>query len=415
MRDFTEPIPQELLNIENKTRSNLFAWRGQFSPQLIEHLLESYCPPDSVVLDPFVGSGTVLHEAARAGLQAFGYDISPSAWSFAKLYEFVNVPYDQRDEAISEVRDRIDLEFPTLIFSDDETLEEDIEEKVIRAGQSLSDRAKIILNALVIAIDAYNNRISNDLVQGKFLNLTNLVQRLPFSESVVKADLRDARDLPLQGESVDFVLTSPPYINVFNYHQNYRRSVEILGWNPLRVARSEIGSNRANRANRFITVIQYCIDMASALYELARVLVPEGKAVIVIGYESNVLGVPFYNADIIERIARSSGLFELELRQQRAFGNRFGSRIREDLLNLRRATCIDERWSATELGRRVARDALSAAVLAVPNKNYSLLMAAASRINEVQGTIAFDAETYSKYQTRGRVMMVKEKGVAYEQ
>ena len=174
MRDFTEPIPQELLNIENKTRSNLFAWRGQFSPQLIEHLLESYCPPDSVVLDPFVGSGTVLHEAGKAGLQAFGYDISPSAWSFAKLYEFVNVPYDQRDEAISEVRDRIDLEFPTLIFSDDEILEEDIEEKVIRAGQSLSDRAKIILNALVIAIDAYNNRISNDLVQGKFLNLGNL-------------------------------------------------------------------------------------------------------------------------------------------------------------------------------------------------------------------------------------------------
>ena len=264
-------------------------------------------------------------------------------------------------------------------------------------------------------MDAYNNRLTGGLIQGKFLNLTNLVQRLPYSESVVKADLRDARDLPLQRGSVDFVLTSPPYINVFNYHQNYRRSVEILGWNPLRVAHSEIGSNRANRANRFVTVIQYCIDMANVLYELARVLAPEGKAVIVIGYESNVLGVPFYNADIVERIARSTGLFELDLRQQREFGNRFGSRIREDLLNLRRSTCVRERCSAEAIGRRVARDALGAAVVTVPDKNYSSLMAAASRIDEVQGTVVFDADTYSKYQTRGQVMMVKEKGVEYEQ
>lgn len=415
MRDFAEPIPQEILNIENKTRSNLFAWRGQFSPQLIEHLLESYCPPNSVVLDPFVGSGTVLYEAARVGLQAFGYDISPSAWSFAKLYEFINVPYGQRDEAISEVRDRVDREFPTLIFNDGEIVEDEVQQKVIRAAHSLSDRAKIILNALVVAMDAYNNRLTGGLIQGKFLNLTNLVQRLPYSESVVKADLRDARDLPLQRGSVDFVLTSPPYINVFNYHQNYRRSVEILGWNPLRVAHSEIGSNRANRANRFVTVIQYCIDMANVLYELARVLAPEGKAVIVIGYESNVLGVPFYNADIVERIARSTGLFELDLRQQREFGNRFGSRIREDLLNLRRSTCVRERCSAEAIGRRVARDALGAAVVTVPDKNYSSLMAAASRIDEVQGTVVFDADTYSKYQTRGQVMMVKEKGVEYEQ
>lgn len=62
LNDFTTPIPQALLDIEEKTRSNLFAWRGQFSPQLIEILLSAYCPPDSVVLDPFAGSGTVLFE-----------------------------------------------------------------------------------------------------------------------------------------------------------------------------------------------------------------------------------------------------------------------------------------------------------------------------------------------------------------
>ena len=63
MKEFARPVSQRLLNIEEKNRSNLFAWRGQFSPQLIECLLEAYCPAEAVVLDPFVGSGTVLLEA----------------------------------------------------------------------------------------------------------------------------------------------------------------------------------------------------------------------------------------------------------------------------------------------------------------------------------------------------------------
>src|SRR3990172_618960 len=119
LKDFTKPISQALLNIEYKNRSNLFAWRGQFSPQLIECILEAYCPPNAVVLDPFVGSGTVLYEAAVLGLSAFGFEINPSAWSFSKLYEFANVSPEARDLAISELRSRIEEEFPVIIFSED--------------------------------------------------------------------------------------------------------------------------------------------------------------------------------------------------------------------------------------------------------------------------------------------------------
>ena len=414
MRDFTEPIPQELLNIENKTRSNLFAWRGQFSPQLIENLLQAYCPPDSVVLDPFVGSGTVLHESAKNGLAAFGYDIAPSAWSFAKLYEFSNVSCPRRDEAISELRERIDVEFPILIFSEGELPDKEIEARIIRIGETLSDPAKILLNALIVVLDAYNNCVTSDFVQHKFASLSKLVQRLPYSEQAVKADLHDARDLPLNSGSIDFAVTSPPYVNVFNYHQNYRRSVEMLGWNPLRVARSEIGSNRANRGNRFLTVVQYCIDMAGALNELARVLRLGGKAVVVIGYESRVLGAPFYNADIIKKIACGSNAFEVVLRQQRTFTNRFGAQIREDVLNLSRAADTNVHRCATTLGRSVAKEALEAAACAVPQKNYPLLRKAVNRLHKVEGTAVFDGESYSDYQTRDSVMMVKERVTPYE-
>jgi len=413
LKDFRKPISQALLNIADKNRSNLFAWRGQFSPQLIESILNAYCPKDAVVLDPFVGSGTVLYEAAVMGLSALGFEINPSAWSFSKLYEFVNVVPEAREASILELRTRIDEEFPVIIFSESPLSLDVVEQKIIRIEQLLSDYAKTLCNALVVTLDIYNNQITGDFVQNKFKALAELVRRLPYSALQIKADLQDARALPLQSQSVDFVVTSPPYINVFNYHQNYRRSVEVLGWDLLRVARSEIGSNRANRGNRFFTVVQYCIDIANVLREMARVLKSEGRAVLIIGYESKVLGTPFYNADLVEHIALQSGMFDLSLRQQRVFTNRFGEAIREDLLNLRRKPDILDEKLANDVGRAVALEALTSSLQNIADKNRELLKEAVSRIETLNGTPVFNSFRYNDYQTRDSVMMVKEEKEPY--
>ena len=45
-----EEISQSELNIDNKTRSNLFCWNGQFSPQFIETMLKKYAKQDFLVL-----------------------------------------------------------------------------------------------------------------------------------------------------------------------------------------------------------------------------------------------------------------------------------------------------------------------------------------------------------------------------
>ena len=408
MRDFAEPLPQASLNIEGKNRSNIFTWRGQFSPQLVESLLAEYCPPDSVVIDPFAGSGTVLHEAARRSLPAFGFEINPSAWCFSKLYELSAVSQETRREATLELQDQINREFPLALFAEDRELEEEeVEEKVIRMSESLSTRAKIICNALVVLLDIYKNRISGDFVQSRFGSLMSLIRRLPLADRSIKADLQDARALPLPDRSVDFAITSPPYINVFNYHQNYRRSVELLGWDLLRVARSEIGSNRANRANRFCTVVQYCIDMGGALQELARILCSGGRAILILGHQSKVLGTPFFNADIVSRLACESGVFALALRQQRVFKNRYGEPIREDVLSLRKEGHGNAAVPTT-LGRSVARDFLHSALQRVPEKNKTLLVDAIDRIDRIDGTPIFDSSCYTQYQTRTGVAMVKE-------
>jgi DNA modification methylase len=383
LQDFDKPIPQAKLDIVDKTRSNLFAWRGQFSPQLIEVILSSYCPANSVVLDPFAGSGTVLLEAGFLNLEAYGFEINPAAWILSKTYEFIND--SQRKESLKKIRTLIDKEFPFRIFENSQQLL-DLPQKLNGIRNDLDNPEKKIVDALIILLDVANNKITNEFIQAKFSDLANLINRLPFSEKQIKMGLADARSMQLANDQVDFVITSPPYINVFNYHQNYRRSAEILGWDLLKIAKSEIGSNRANRGNRFHTVVQYCLDMGDTLRELSRVTKNGGRIIFVVGHKSNVLGVPFYNADIIEEIGIRSHLFHKSLRQKREFKNKFGKIIREDLINFVNLNNVCSKDVIEPVARAVAFDVLRSSLSLVPSKNLESLEDAIEKAQDIGRT-----------------------------
>jgi hypothetical protein len=182
------------------------------------------------------------------------------------------------------------------------------------------------------------------------------VLQLPLSNLSVTAEVGDARRIPLPDASVDYIVTSPPYINVFNYHQNYRPMIEALGFLPLSAARAEIGANRKFRQNRFMTVIQYCMDMGLVFMELSRVL-KEGKPLtIVLGRESNVRSVAFRNGELIAALALEGMGHILLDWNERKFLNRYGTVIFEDVM-----TILPNRVSeqdAVELGRAVGKQAL---------------------------------------------------------
>jgi SAM-dependent methyltransferase len=121
---------------------------------------------------------------------------------------------------------------------------------------------------------------------------------------------------------------------VFNYHQNFRDAVELIGWDVLKIAQSEFGSNRKHRQNRFLTVIQYCLDMLDFLKEIRRLLKKNGRAILIVGRESNIRGIGFKNGTIVAALAIGAAGFRLEKLQERIFTNRFGAGIYEDIIHL---------------------------------------------------------------------------------
>lgn len=391
MPDFDQPIPQEKLDIIEKNRANLFAWRGQFSPQLIETILSFYCPSNSVILDPFVGSGTVLLEASYLSLEAYGFEINPAAYIMSHTYEFIND--SQKKEVLKNLRNIIDQEFPLRIFEVSDQVE-NLVDKLQNTRNMLPDRSKVLFDALVIILDVCNNKITQEFIQKKFSHLSNIITKLPYSQKPIRVGLSDARSLPLENNQIDFVVTSPPYINVFNYHQNYRQSAEILGWDLLKIAKSEIGSNRANRSNRFYTVVQYCLDMGDILKELARVSKQQARIVLIVGQESNVLGVPFYNADIIEKIGIKAKLFQKVLRQKRKFKNKFGKVIIEDIINFINLNNQVSQEVIEQISREVAFEVLESSRLFVSSENQLCLESAIAKVNNIQKTPILDKRLY---------------------
>ena len=201
-------------------------------------------------------------------------------------------------------------------------------------------------------------------------------------------NMGDARQLACENSSASLLITSPPYINVFNYHQKYRRSVEALGYDVLAIAKSEFGSNRKYRGNRLFTVVQYCIDMALSIKEAIRVCKEDSRMIYVVGRESKVLGYSFCNSQLIYEIATQIFHLPLLLRQERVFKNRFGMLIYEDILHFRNSK--DEENLADEIivssARSIGVNILQQKAIEYPDtSNVAFIYEAiekASRINK---------------------------------
>jgi DNA modification methylase len=375
--DITD-VNQSLLNIYERRRTNLFPWKGQFSPQFIEVLLNHYATVDSVVADPFLGSGTVLYECAFKNISSFGCELNPSAYYMASIYELCNLNHDERIELINSIELKLIyiLRFNNLL------------DFLIKTTKNETYEIKNILSLFTISLDLFNNNLSIELIICKWSKLKNIILELPYTDKMITASLGDARKLNIDDNLIDLIITSPPYINVFNYHQKYRSSIESLGFDVLGIAKQEIGSNRKNRGNRFLTAVEYCIDMALSIREMIIISKPNARIILILGKESTILSLSFSNSRILYEIA--AGIFGLPLilKQQRSFKNRFGQIIYEDILHFVKSDKIYNLEinfvikSAKEIAHNILSEKLTKS--SIESKQHSFLLSAIDKIQSLK-------------------------------
>ncbi len=166
--------------------------------------------------------------------------------------------------------------------------------------------------------------------------VAHLLKLVPFSKapstkqppaSVQKAD---ARNLPLKDDTVDVVITSPPYLNAIDYLRGHKLSLVWMGYSvsEIRSLRSKnIGSEVGAKADddsieqvmekmcevsslsaRNAGMLRrYVKDTRAIMTEIYRVLKPGGKAVIVVG-DCNIRDVFIKNSRGIRLLGVEAGL-----------------------------------------------------------------------------------------------------------
>jgi len=135
--------------------------------------------------------------------------------------------------------------------------------------------------------------------------------------------------MPLKDGCVDLVVTSPPYLNAIDYLRCSKFSLVWMGYSvgELRAIRatsvgSEVSSKRDTAPNGIMSALnlrpalpprleavlrRYVTDIDCVIHEIARVLAPDGRAVIVIG-ENTIRGTFIPTATIVRKLAAAIGL-----------------------------------------------------------------------------------------------------------
>jgi len=328
---------------------DLHAFAAKFPPQLPRLFVRGLTAPGDVVLDPMMGSGTAVVEAILEGRRGLGFDLDPLASLLTKV-KTTTLELEKLRQTHQQI-----LQSAHALLSDGKVIEQSLSDQFDKATREFIDfwflpKTQRELMALVLSV----GKIDDPLIRRFFeLNFSSIIvtksggvslardlahsrphkveSKVPknaieqFSQrfrknflSISKLnDLKaggltsvgDARRMPLADNTVDLVVTSPPYANAIDYMRAHKFSLVWLGDSVQALAdlRSRyIGSEKTSNLSHGKTVMpqrclmiinklheldrkkalilgKYFSEMENVIAEIYRVLKPDSTAIIIVG------------------------------------------------------------------------------------------------------------------------------------
>lgn len=294
---------------KNKTRSVnqylthwIYPYKGKFHPQMIRALLNIIgLEQGDTVLDPFIGSGTVAVEAQLLGINCIGIDVSPLCVLQSKAKtESIDVLQE-----ITKCKEGITDKRKVNLFNlEGKSLEETIESTPNEKVKNFYKMARLV----AISDETRRNRdfskafLKNlELMIASVTDYADITKNLNLNLGEMNIKVGDSRELPLATESIDGIITSPPYSIALDYVTNDAHALEALGYNLSEIREEFIGV----RGKRHTRINLYNEDMKRSLKEMFRVLKPNKYAVVVIGnatYLGNEVRTVEFTINQAERI-----------------------------------------------------------------------------------------------------------------
>jgi DNA modification methylase len=297
-------------NARESTLQQLSPYVGKMKSGMARVLIELYSKPGDTVLDPFAGSGVVPLEAALAGRNAWANDLSPYAYVLTRGK--LEAP-GRESVAMQRARDLADIverEAPTVDtslvpdwiqeFFHPKTLNE-----VVMAFRILREQEDYFLLACLLGIlhhvrpgflsypashlvpylrkakyppetypDMYDYR---DLRSRLLAKVKRAYRRAWLPVDWEKRQYRvwqtNSMRLPIGKETIDAIISSPPYFGALDYARDNRLRLWFLGcenWKELDASLTANGK-------------VYVPQMSACLREMARVLKRGKYCVLVLG------------------------------------------------------------------------------------------------------------------------------------
>ncbi len=307
-------VPGEGAGADSLTHG-FHAYPGRFHPKLVRMVLEQVDTGKSQhLLDPFMGGGTTLVEGMCKGFEVHGNDLNPIALMVAKercrlrsekgaaqvrntlnrLHEVITGRQDDKKKKIirrpnvTELRRHYapHLFVEMLHWIDEIDKLPEVQEKhtlravfsslVVKFSNRISDSADepTLVHFPKGAVSKWMLAKTEELLRGQQDLVKQMQKRQPPAELIMQ-DIQRFTALPKQ--SMDVIVTSPPYPGTYDYYQHHNLRLKWLNIPAEDFHKYEVGSRRRHSTKSWKQTFR---DILLTLRTLTK---PGGSCFLVIG------------------------------------------------------------------------------------------------------------------------------------
>ena len=289
---------------------NIHPYPAKFPPSIPNQIINKLAKAGQTILDPFCGCGTTLTEGLLNNCNVIGNDIN---FIGLLISHIKTTMYDEND--LKKVEDtllvisnnfeqKIQIVNPTNFkgiehwFQNNVAYELDvIKTSIIDQPEKIKNLIKLIISCILIEVSnqesdtryaAINKNIKTgytiEALKKKYQSLKNIVLDFQYNSNLnAKILCEDARKLKsIENNSVDMIITSPPYANTYDYYLYHKHRMNWLDFDYKFSQDLEIGS-RNEYSSKKQPKEKWIADMNLFLTEMKRVIKPGGYISLVIG------------------------------------------------------------------------------------------------------------------------------------